>query len=209
MSDLLAPTETGTQLLRLPAPEFEARSMKTPGVTVEQAKAFRSKLWQLHVDSQRAAQQGDAPSAAESDQPDTILGHLTMAERSSSRELDPNMATLPFKRRIRPGMVVSWTPPPDFPLGLPGGMNLAMVLCPTNAAGNAAQNLFGHQIESSNLDQDETKPEGYLCTLIMPGIMSETYEVNLWRQVVIEVGTMNAEVCLEYDPATRYYYIAV
>lgn len=183
--------------------------MKTPGVTVEQAKAFRSKLWQLHVDSQRAAQQGDAPSAAESDRPDTILGHLTMAERSSSRELDTNMATLPFEQRVRPGMVVSWTPPPDFPLGLPGGMNLAMVLCPANAAGHGARNLLGDLIDSSSVGQDETKAKAYLCALIMPGIMSETYEVNLWRQVDIEVGSMNAEVCLEYDPATRYYYIAV
>lgn len=183
--------------------------MKTPDVTAEQAKAFRSKLWQLHVDSQRASKQSDGPSAAESDEPDTILGHLTMAERSSSRELDPKLATLPFKERIRPGMVVSWIPPPDFPLGLPGGMNLVMVLCPADAAGSAAKNVFGSQVDSADDDQDEANAKGYLCALIMPGFMSETYEINLWRQVVVGLEEMNAEVFLEYDPATRYYYMAV
>lgn len=183
--------------------------MKTPGVTTEQAKAFRSKLWQLHIDSQRASQQRNGPSAAESDQPDTILGHLTMAERSSSRELDPKLANLPFKERIGPGMVVSWTPPRDFPLGLPGGMNLAIVLCLADAAGPAAKNMFGSQVDLAGAEQDDAKANRYLCALIMPGLMSETYEINLWRQVVVETGAMNAEVCLEYDPATRYYYIAV
>lgn len=183
--------------------------MKTPGVTTEQAKAFRSKLWQLHIDSQRASQQSDGPSAAESDEPDTILGHLTLAERSSSRELDPKLVTLPFKERIRPGIVVSWTPPRDFPLGLPGGMNLVMVLCPADAAGSAARNVFGRQVDSAEADQEETKAKRYLCALITPGFMSETYEINLWRQVVVETEAMNAEVFLEYDAATRYYYMAV
>lgn len=213
-SAILAPTETGTQLLRLPAPEFEARSMKSPGVTTEQARAFRSKLWQLHVDSQRASQQDETISAAESTQPDSILGHLTMAERSSSRELDPKLSTLPFKERIRPGMVVSWTPPPNYPLALPGGLNLIMVLCPAGSAGHAAKSVFGSQVSSTSGGQVETmnvdgKSERYLCALIMPGFMSETYEINLWRQVVVDAGAMNAEVCLEYDSATRYYYIAV
>lgn len=108
---------------------------------IEQAKAFRSKLWQMHVDSQRASQLEDTPSAAESAEPATILGHLALAERSSSRELDPKLSILPFKERIRPGMVFNWTPPPDFPLGLPVGMNLAMVLCPADEAGHAAKNI--------------------------------------------------------------------
>lgn len=132
-----------------------------------------------------------------------------MAERSSSREVDPELSTLPFKERIRPGMVVSWTPPPDFPLGLPVGMNLVMVMCPADAAGPTAKNLIGGQVDSANANQGEGKAKGYLCALILPGIMSETYEFNLWRQVVVEIGAMDAEVCLEYDPATRYYYMAV
>lgn len=189
--------------------------MKTAGVTTEQAKAFRSKMWQLHIDSQRAPQRDEDPPAAESAEPDTILGHLTMAERSSSRELDPKLSSLPFKERIRPVMVVSWTPPPNFPLGLPSGLNLAMVLCPAHAAGHAAKSVFGSQVDLAGVDQSETMSsdgEGkthYLCALITPGLMSETYEINLWRQVVVDTRAMNAEVCLEYDSATRYYYIAV
>lgn len=183
--------------------------MKTPGVTSEQAKAFRSKLWQMHIDSQRSSQQSDGQTAEEPAEPDTILGHLTMAERSSSRELDSALSSLPFKERIKPGMVVSWTPPPDFPLGLPGGMNLVMVLCPADAAGHAAKSLFGSRVDCESGREEGTNAKRYLCAMIMPGFMSETYEVNNWRQVVVGTDAMNAEVCLEYDAATRYYYIAV
>lgn len=39
--------------------------------------------------------------------------------------------------------------------------------------------------------------------------MGETCDVNLWRKLVVDTEAMNAEVCLEYDSTTRYYYIAV
>jgi len=36
----------------------------------------------------------------------------------------------------------------------------------------------------------------------MPG----AFEIYLWQQVVASVDTMEAEVLLEYDVGTRYYY---
>ncbi|KAK3356320.1 P-loop containing nucleoside triphosphate hydrolase protein [Lasiosphaeria hispida] len=53
--NILAPTESGAQLLRLSALEFEYRCLKNPGVTREQSEALRSKLWQWHIDLQRTS----------------------------------------------------------------------------------------------------------------------------------------------------------
>lgn len=69
--------------------------------------------------------------------------------------------------------------------------------------------ISGSQVGSASVDQGETKTKGYLCALVLPSFMSETYEINLWRQIVVDTEAMNAEAFLEYDPATRYYYMAV
>ena len=92
------------------------------------------------------------------------------------------MANIPFKERLRPGMVVSWNPSDDTPgfYRLPG-RNLAMILSP---------------------EGEET----YRCAVAVPAIMPGAFEVYLWQQVVASVDTMEAEVLLEYDVGTRYYY---
>ncbi|KAI8659679.1 Kinesin motor domain-containing protein [Fusarium sp. Ph1] len=179
-AEILAPQETGKQLLRLPVPEFITRCLKTPDVTMEQATAFQSKFWRLHVDSQRPtnvkpkAEQKDTNTDAPSDKP----GQHGL----SSRDPRPEMSQVPFKERIRPGMVVSWNPPDDTPgfYRLPG-RNLVTVLSP----------------------EDETR---YRCASVVPGVMPGAFEVYLWQQVVVKVEHMEAEVLLEYDVATRYYY---
>ncbi|KAK0649727.1 P-loop containing nucleoside triphosphate hydrolase protein [Cercophora newfieldiana] len=50
-ADILAPTETGAEMLRMSMLEFEYRCMKSPGVTAGQAKALRSKFWKFHAES--------------------------------------------------------------------------------------------------------------------------------------------------------------
>lgn len=217
-SAVLAPTESGAQLLRLPAAEFESRCLKTPGVRTEQAKAFRSKLWQLHFDSQGA---GDTLNTTESNpsestEPDTILGRLGLTSRVSSRDLDPTATALTFKERIRPGMVVSWNQPPsrDLALSMPDDLQLAVVLCPVEAAQGTVKHILGNVVNPTEGGHTGTKVNGtdrgarYLCGLVTPGLMAEAYELNLWRQIVIDVGMMEKEVILEYDAGTRYYYIS-
>ncbi|KAL4780069.1 P-loop containing nucleoside triphosphate hydrolase protein [Aspergillus varians] len=172
----LAPTESGLQLLRLPIDEFVNRCLNTPGVTEEQARAFHSKLWGLHVKSQRGA-----PTTTDSAPKNNLLAE----EFSSSRETNPKKASLHFKDRIRPGMAIRWSPPDDFPMRSPN-QNLALVLSPAGDVGKE-----------------------YLCALVLPERLAQAYEVNLWRQVVVDVGAMDAEVLLEYDSATRYYYLTV
>lgn len=89
-------------------------------MTTEEAQAFRSKLWQLHIDSQRL---GYLPTAS-SDGP---------VMRLSSRDPDPQVAGTPFRQRIRPGMAVKWHPAPD--RALPA--SLALVLSPGDGRGTA------------------------------------------------------------------------
>ncbi|KAG5790966.1 hypothetical protein H9Q69_009983 [Fusarium xylarioides] len=174
----LAPKETGIQLLRLPAPEFITRCLKTPGVTLEQATAFQAKFWRLHIDSQRAA--NNKPKATQKD----AKPEKEEAGKQGLSSQDPRheMADVPFKERLRPGMVVSWNPSDDT-LGfyrLPG-RNLVMILSPEG--------------------------EGtFRCAVAVPAIMPGAFEIYLWQQVVAQVDTMEAEILLEYDSGTRYYY---
>jgi kinesin family protein 2/24 len=165
------------QLLRLPVPEFITRCLKTPGVTLEQATAFQAKFWRLHIDSQRnkpKASQKEASSETEKDSAEN--------KGLSSRDPRPEMAGVPFKERLRPGMVVSWNPADDTPgfYRLPG-RNLIMILSPDGE-------------------------ESYRCAVTVPAIMPGAFEIYLWQQVVASVDTMEAEVLLEYDVGTRYYY---
>ncbi|KAH8705974.1 diatom spindle kinesin 1 [Talaromyces proteolyticus] len=206
-SSILAPTESGTQLLHLPAEEFENRCLKTPGVSAGQAKAFRSKLWQMHIDSQRAS---DSLNESAESTPDSrkLSGY-------SSRDLSPSAATVPFKDRIRPGMVVSWAHSDSDPaLKTSERTQLAVILSPLEAVRDGV-NFVVDRAENGHQDGlaqgTETGGSGarYLCGLVTPGQIAEAYEMNLWQQVVIDVGMMESEVILEYDTGTRYYYISV
>lgn len=190
-------------------------------MTVEQARAFRSKLWQLHVDSQHAPHEASPPppkNAGESEAPDTILGHLNLTSRTSSRDPDPDpeAATVPFKERIRPGMVVRCTPP-KWILGMQGAGTscLVMVLSLASAAGSHSLDFEGKPVHVQGTSGDngvvvETGDQTqYLCAIVMPGLLAETYEIEVWRHVVVSVEAMENEVILEYDAATRYYYMAI
>ncbi|KAJ5698997.1 hypothetical protein N7462_001002 [Penicillium macrosclerotiorum] len=200
----LAPQESGLQLLRLPADQFVSRCLSTEGVTEDQAKAFYAKFWRLHIDSQgNSSTRADESTGADSssskcrDCPDSFL---------SSRDPDPSAATQDFMKRIRPGMVVSWTPPLDLP-GRSTTQNLALVLCPQHAVCDGVQDV------KSNKTLETVDGPGrngrYLCAMVLPGAMAGSYEVNLWRQVIVGVEEMEREVLLEYDRATRYYHATV
>lgn len=180
--------------------------MKTEGVSLEQAKAFRSKLWQMHVDSQKA--RATKPATADGAVPDDAEMQL---DRSSSKDPDPQAIATPFKERIRPGMAVSWTPPAGFPMALPG-INMVIILSAASAVGEDVRDTFGKQVNPPAADgrtNEQSKSTRYLCAMVTPAVMSEAYDVHLWRQVVVDVTAMDAEVFLEYDVATRYYYLTI
>ncbi|KAL2820959.1 P-loop containing nucleoside triphosphate hydrolase protein [Aspergillus cavernicola] len=190
----LAPHESGLQLLRLPLENFVQRCLKSPDATEEQAKALHAKLWAMHVKSQRPSS-----SKAETD--------LLSEKFSSSREQSADRASLPFKDRIRPGMVIRWVPPEGFPLRLPEQNNLALVLTPRQGTATTTTTLCRDGFKDVENAGDQSKEDRYLCAMVFPGALANAYEVNLWRQVLIHVDMMEAEVVLEYDNATRYYYL--
>ncbi|ORY17056.1 P-loop containing nucleoside triphosphate hydrolase protein [Clohesyomyces aquaticus] len=49
LSNTIAPRESGAQLFKLSSKELEYRCQKCPGVKLEQARAFRSILWQMYI----------------------------------------------------------------------------------------------------------------------------------------------------------------
>ncbi|SPO05392.1 related to kinesin-related protein KLPA [Cephalotrichum gorgonifer] len=178
-AEILAPYETGAQMLRLPVPEFLTRCLKVSGVTEDQARAFQAKFWRLHVDSTRAARAQKATEAS-------VTRERQGAYGLSSVDPRPEVADLPFKQRIRPGMVVAWASPDD------ESRQLAVVLAPEERIPDESQNATR-----------------YRCARVSPGVMAGSYEVYLWHQTAVEVEAMYAEVFLEYDMATRYYYETV
>lgn len=182
--------------------------METPGVTLEQAKAFRSKLWQMHIDSASAAAQQQqqqqrtiTTTRTELDAgPDTSLGSHRQA--SSSREPDQALsASVSFKQRVRPGMVVRFTPRRE--VLVTGREGMAVVLCPVAAVGSHVKDSMGAPVVQKAAE------DVFLCALLSPGSMLGSYEVNLWRQCCVGLAEMDAEVILEYDGASRYYYVAL
>ncbi|KAH6847763.1 P-loop containing nucleoside triphosphate hydrolase protein [Chaetomium sp. MPI-CAGE-AT-0009] len=195
---VLAPSENGPQLLRLPTAEFVTRCLKTEGASLEQAQAFHVKFWKLHIDSQRnAAKAGGATKTAA-----TAVSRLELLD--SSADPEPDATSIPFQERIRPGMVVSWNSPAEYASFAVDKKCYAMVMCPAQAAGERARDALGKLVNAA-----EGKTEGYLCALVMPALLPGSFGVGLWRQVVVRVEDMEAEVLMEWDEATRYYYMTV
>lgn len=192
-ADLLAPVETGKQLLRVPAPEFILRCLKTDGVTKEQAIAFHSKFWSMHIDSARSttfkkpangnkSESGKATPGGDSAAIiDSTLDKQAKGLCSSDPRVGVDTAKVPFKERLRPGMVVSWDP--SEVVGVPKleGRNLAILLAP---------------------EGDDKWTSG----MVAPGLLPGSYELYVWHQFVAPVDKMLAEVVLEYDLGSRYYY---
>lgn len=171
--------------------------MKTIGVTEEQARAFHLKLWTLHLDSQRKKS-----TKANGQQDPGLASSGPLSSNLSSRDIS-GFPDIPFTERIRPGMAVRWNPPADFPFRHEA-QNLAVVLCPLGAAGRSSTDMMGRQIQQS-VDENPA----FLCALVLPGALGDSFEVHLWRQIAVPVQDMLSEVILEYDAATRYYHITV
>lgn len=177
------------------------RCLKTPGVTKEQATAFQSKFWQLHVDNLRS----QSSSQHSKEKPEVKLTRMERLYSSADIEGPPHARDVPFKERIRPGMVVSYRS-----VGKTGGAQMGteqmgVVLSRADAVGERVRDLTGVQVNHGG----ENLGERYLCAMVVPAILPGAYDVGLWMQVVVGIGEMEAEVVLEWDVATRYYYLTV
>lgn len=125
-------------------------------------------------------------------------------QESCSKDPDPSSAAVPFRERIRPGMVVKWTGPEALNGKMPEGIRLAVIMCPMSALEAVPASVM-HQADAvSSTDKGQ-----YLCAIVVPGLMTDTFTVELWRQVVLDVEWMGDEMLLVYDSATRYYHLAI
>ncbi|KAL2885206.1 hypothetical protein HOO65_080156 [Ceratocystis lukuohia] len=98
-ASLLAPFETGIQLLRLTPDEFQSRCVKTRGVSIEKAMEFYLKIWQMHIDSQRTQRQLPNPAATSISRTNGDSGAIRKAPvQLSSLSLDHGAASIPFKQ---------------------------------------------------------------------------------------------------------------
>ncbi|AEO68342.1 uncharacterized protein THITE_2049700 [Thermothielavioides terrestris NRRL 8126] len=223
-ASILAPLETGPQLLRLPAPEFLSRCLKTPGVSPEQAQAFHTKLWKLHIDSQHQLSSlpattgrdnnnnSSSSSSSSSSKTDPLASTAAARLAQLDSSADPDQAAaaaVPFQQRIRPGMVVRWRPPPKYAcVAATGGqVAYAVVLCPAAAVGAGVRDMKGVLVNPGG--EGSGLGDAYLCATVVPGLLPGSFGVGLWRQVVVRVEEMEAEVLMEWDEATRYYYMTV
>lgn len=158
----------------------------------------------MHVDSQKNTPRagGESENTA-----DSFVKRFDMFGQSSSRDPNPQSVDTPFTDRIRAGMVVRWKAPENLQYGPPGSLNMAVILCPATAfASNPGHIVTEIEGEEKVVSSD---PDVYLCALVSPGVMRDSYTLDLWRQVVISKLQMESEVILEYDSATRYYHIAI
>lgn len=181
----------------------------------EQAQAFQTKLWSMHVDSQRAAATATPSSSIKPSGTSTpVDGNIAAATVSrialldSSADPDPDAAGIPFKERIRPGMVVSWRPPAEYAAFAVGDKAYAMVMCPVQAVGERVRDAKGVLVNPAH-GEAEAKGEKYLCAAVFPALLPGSFSIALWRQVVVRIEEMEAEVLMEWDEATRYYYMTV
>lgn len=157
----------------------------------------------MHVDSQRDTS-GDSKNSAAAEQ---LLGRFGSFGLGSSRDPTANSASVPFTDRMRAGMVINWDAPARLQYGPAGSMNLAVILCPATAFGSSpAHTISG---TDSTEEEDPLGSDAFLCALVSPGVIPDSYTVDLWRQVVVKKSQMKAEVILEYDSATRYYHINI
>lgn len=212
LSGILAPTENGAEILRVPAAEYERRCLQVPGVSIAQASAFRFKLWQMHINSQRTEDSLDGPASSLSYSTDPSFGmqRSDAESRLSSRDLDHDITSVSFQERIRPGMVVRWDQSASgyANVSMPSATKMAMVLCPADAVSNTCRDFLGTMVNGGVETNHSPTLTRYLCALVMKGHPAGAYEVSVWRQIVIDVSIMEEEVILEYDAGTRYYYVS-
>ncbi|KAH8667607.1 diatom spindle kinesin 1 [Tricladium varicosporioides] len=178
-ASILAPTESGIQICRLPSSEFISRCLKTSGVEKEQALAFYQKLIALHIDS-RNIERGNAKS-----------NEKQQIDKPENRE----QLNKPFHERLRPGMFIRIKPTKPGQVYIP----IVMVMSPAS----------GFEGATGTNGEENSKKAGYICCIVMPSPMKNAYELDVRHQSIFKIEEMDKELLMEYDQATRYYFLTI
>jgi kinesin family member 2/24 len=92
-----------------------------------------------------------------------------------------------FQERIHPGMFVRLVPGAS----KIGSAEIFMIMSPSRP-------------EDFDCLGEERQ---FICAAVGPSIMTDAYELHVARKDTYSVKDMAAEVLMEYDSATRYYYM--
>jgi len=114
--------------------------------------------------------------------------HLNATEKAEKVEQLPKERNrTPFQDRIKPGMFVRRV---QSVFKLEGG-DIVMIMSPSRRE-DFAEGGDGRQ---------------FICADVGPSVMTDAYELFVASQVTYNVKEMEGEVLMEYDFATRYYYM--
>ncbi|KAK0114313.1 hypothetical protein ONS95_013807 [Cadophora gregata] len=142
-SPLLAPTENGIQICRLPKGEFVTRCLKTPGVTEEQARAFYDKFWRLHIDSRKVlSSTSNKTKGVQAKVPDI---QTQKSEDGSGKDT----ASVPFQQRLCPGMFIERKMSSQY-------LSKFMIMCPVGAFSSSTPNSTSNSASSQTQSQAQT-----------------------------------------------------
>ncbi|MCJ1358637.1 MAG: hypothetical protein MMC33_008637 [Icmadophila ericetorum] len=188
-SFFLAPNETGPQLLKLPKGTFVSRCLRTPSVTASQARAFYDKLWRLHIDSRSLDNDTQTPILSEEEQ---ILG-----------KAEKDRAETPFQYRIQPGMFVRLR---NFYAQYE---QIVVILSPEDAFLPFHTPLPEYNPRAGDEKWGTGNKRRFICAHVVPGLYHESWNLMIEQLRVVRVGEMEAQVNLEWDGASRYYYVKI
>jgi len=107
-------------------------------------------------------------------------------EKNASQEPKPPPPRIPFKDRIVPGMIVRVGPK----VWAFNGTDKVMVLSPAEAK-----------------DFEGGDERRFICAAVTPGLIPTSYEMHIVSKKIFSVSEFEAEVLMEYDMATRYYFV--
>ena len=65
-------------------------------------------------------------------------------------------------------------------------------------------------VSDSGLGSEDGMMEGqrrYLCAVVDPGLIPDSWELKVAQLEVVAVDLMEKELLLEYDSASRYYFM--
>ncbi|KPM34562.1 hypothetical protein AK830_g12010 [Neonectria ditissima] len=208
-ADILAPSESGAQIIALAASEFEQRCLKTVGVTSSQASAFQSKLWRMHTDA-KGARCKKTPSAA----------NAAPAGRTTSKEPNVKVQSLPFANRIRPGMVVEYKPritgretkKPNMGKSDTGepDVELVMVFSDMSAVDYATHVSLGAPEHPRSRSWSQARIT-YMCARLIRNhpTAKSGYELQPWDTIAVDAKEMKREVIMAYDQPSRLYFLEI
>jgi kinesin family protein 2/24 len=181
---VLAPTESGAQLIRLPKEVFVTRCLLTTGTTSAQCRAFYDKLWGLQIDARNLAQSAERTAKA--------ADLLTRKKALMAEQAAIHLHT-PFDKRMRAGMFVKVKQQGN-------EEEIVMVLAPEGA-------FFGRTDEQFGVDTGPFRR--YACAKVVPGPLTNSHVLLVGEQKVVAVKDMTGQISLEYDAATRYYFLNI